>query len=478
MRSAATEPGRVAPRGAELPSRAAGASGRGHRPGDRRGRRPPRGDTPRLCSVVAVLIVTVVRAAPPPTPLPDRPYLGWSSWTLEATTDPAYGGMRWLTADHVTQQADAMRRLLGPHGYTYVNLDSGWSAGFDDAGRPTADSAKFPAGLATLAAHLHGQGQRLGLYVNPGIPGDLFRRNPVVAGTTVHVRDLCFHPRQPATAWRTNHRVDFARPAAQAYVDSVAKRFAEWGVDFVKLDGVTPGSDVTDPAIDSRDDVAAWSAALAQCGRPVWLTVSWHVDHGAADFWRRHAQAWRIEGDVEQYGPRLANWDSVRKRFDAAAAWAADAGVGRGYNDLDSLVVGNGRADGLSDDQRRTTATLWAIGGSPLYAGDDLTKLDPLGLELFTNDEVIAIDQAGRPATPLTRQVWHADLGDGSHAVALFNRDGHAATVSLRWADLHLRPTAVRDVWAHADLPVDGDGFTAKLPPDGCRLLRVRATAR
>ncbi len=406
-----------------------------------------------------------------------RPYLGWSSWTLEATTRLGYGGTGWLTAAHVEEQAAAMRRLLGPHGYAYVNLDSGWARGFDPAGCPTPDPAKFPAGLAGLADHLHAHGQKLGLYVNPGIPDALYRLNPPVAGTAAHVRDACFDPRQPATAWRTNCRLDFARPAAQAYLDSVAATFARWGVDLVKLDGVTPGSDVTDPALDARPDVAAWSAALARAGRPIWLTVSWKLDRRSAPFWRDHAQAWRIEDDVEQYGPNLASWDSARKRFAAAADWAAEAGRGRGWNDLDSLVVGNGEMDGLSDDRRRSIATLWAVACSPLYAGDDLTKLDPLGLELLTNDEVIAVDQLGRPAVPVSlgrHQVWHADRGDGSVTVALFNLGKVTAPVTAHWPDVGIAgPATVRDLWSHADLGSFTEAFTATLPVDGCRLLRV-----
>jgi len=56
--------------------------------------------------------------------------------------------------------------------------------------------------------------------------------------------------------------------------------------------------------------------------------------------------------------------------------------------------------------------TLWAVEAAPLYIGDDLTKLDPYGLSLLTNDEVIAVDQAGRrpagqpahPAADLVRR--------------------------------------------------------------------------
>ncbi len=67
----------------------------------------------------------------PDNGLGQRPYLGWSSWSLEATKYPGYGGMGWLTAEHVKQQSDALHKTLQAHGYVYVNMDSGWADGFD-----------------------------------------------------------------------------------------------------------------------------------------------------------------------------------------------------------------------------------------------------------------------------------------------------------------------------------------------------------
>ena len=68
--------------------------------------------------------------------------------------------------------------------------------------------------------------------------------------------------------------------------------------------------------------------------------------------------------------------------------------------------------DGITDAERQSYMTLWAIEAAPLYSGDDLTKLDPYGLSLLTNDEVIAVDQAGNPARPVSQatdqQVWYA----------------------------------------------------------------------
>jgi hypothetical protein len=135
--------------------------------------------------------------------------------------------------------------------------------------------------------------------------------------------------------------------------------------------------------------------------------------------------------------------------------------------------------DGLSNDERQTYMTLWAIEAAPLYNGDDLTKLDSYGLSLLTNKDVIAIDQAGNAAKPVAQssnqQVWYAKNADGSYTVALFNLDSNAATVTANWSDLGFVGNAlVRNVWTHEQLGQFNDSFSASLPAHGSMLLNVR----
>jgi hypothetical protein len=116
-------------------------------------------------------------------------------------------------------------------------------------------------------------------------------------------------------------------------------------------------------------------------------------------------------------------------RFTDLLNWQNDTGVTRGWNDFDSLEVGNGTittypstnteklvqavtpnpaaiplkglptfVDGLTNDERRTAVTLWSIAGSALQLGDDMTNLDSFGISILTNPEVIAVDQSGRQA--------------------------------------------------------------------------------
>jgi hypothetical protein len=253
---------------------------------------------------------------------------------------------------------------------------------------------------------------------------------------------------------------------------------ASWGIDYIKFDFVGPGGGRV-PA-DNREEMEHWLAALEHTGRPIWVELSNSLSFANAAHWRSVANGWRIDGDIESgVSGTLASWTNVAKRFRDAPKWAPFAGPG-GWNDYDALPLGNGSHDGLTTTERRTTMTLWAVGCSPLTLGADLTNLDSSDLALITNAEVIAVNQAGRVARPVSqangRQVWRVQQADGSHTVALFNLDSATATVRANWSDLGFSGSAsVRDLWTHTELGSFSDGFSASLPAHGSRLLRVSA---
>ncbi|HEY4034794.1 MAG TPA: carbohydrate-binding protein [Ktedonobacteraceae bacterium] len=410
-----------------------------------------------------------------PGNLAQTPLMGWSSWSLTATKYNGYGE-NWLNADQIKAQSDALHRTLQSHGYTYINIDSFWSGSIDAFGRLLANSSRFPNGIADVANYVHHNGQKLGVYLNPGIPGSAVYGNTPIEGTQCHAQDIVAQPWTKGNTFWNGFKIDFSRPCAQDYVNSEANLLASWGVDFIKMDAVSPGSGVTDGSIDTRPDVKAWSLALA--GKNIWLELSWSLDINDISTWQQYSNGWRIDTDVECYCQTLVTWDhSVRQRFNDVVPWIKFAGP-RGWNDLDSLDVGNGAMDGLSQDERQSYITLWAIEAAPLYTGDDLTKLDDYGINLLTNDEVIAVDQQGKPAKPISQsnnqQVWYTQNNDGSYTVALFNLGSSSAEVSANWSDLGFSGSAtVHDLWSHSDLGSFENEFSATLNKHGSRLLRV-----
>jgi hypothetical protein len=134
--------------------------------------------------------------------------------------------------------------------------------------------------------------------------------------------------------------------------------------------------------------------------------------------------------------------------------------------------------DGLTEAERQSYMTFWAINAAPLFVGDDITKLDPYGLKLLTNREVIAINQAGNPARPLNQdqlqQTWYAKNADGSTTVALFNLADTPATVTGGFDELGVTGKAtVRDVWANQNTSNVSGQVSAALPAHGSRLYKI-----
>jgi alpha-galactosidase len=418
-------------------------------------------------------------ASPPPAAAQANgaalsPQMGWSSWSF-VRNQP--------TEAVIEAQAKAMHDTgLVAHGYTYLNIDDFYyldpANTVDSGGRWVVDTGRFPHGMAPVADYVHGLGEKFGMYLTPGIPVAAYNQNTPIAGTSFHARDIV----SDTSRYETNYNfgngrmyfIDFAKnpAAAQAFLNSWADQLAGWGVDYLKLDGVGDS--------DSAD-VQHWSQALNQSGRTIHFELSNSLDVNNGALWKQYSNGWRTEGDIECYCSSnsypLTNWNNVSSRFVDLPAWAKYAGSG-GWNDPDSVEVGNGSNDGLTPDERQSQLTLWAVSGAPLVLGTDLTHPDAADLALLTNDEVIAVDQRGHAATPVDRltqqQVWSAPNGDGSYTVALFNLAGSASTVTAKWSDIGFSGSATaRDLWSHTDLGTQAGSFSATLAPHASRLLRV-----
>jgi hypothetical protein len=419
--------------------------------------------------------------------LADKPYMGWSSYSLQVYDS----SVPWISEAEIKKQSDAMKKYLSDYGYEYINIDAGWNDGNDQWGRPLPSTQRYPNGFVNLVNHVHANGQKLGIYSIPGMDRQLASTNFEIYGTRakygrpIYGRDILAKDANGnyiiMDYWDSfTYKIDFSKPGAQEYIDSIVDQFASWGVDFLKFDSVMPGSDKGDSR-SSIDDVIAFSMACER--NSIWLEISWAVDRNYADIWKQYANGWRIEHDVEAYrsiqdygaDARMVNWENIERLFPMQAKWWDVAGPG-GWSDFDSLNVGNGSMNGLTEDERKLAATFWAISSAQFYVGDDLTRLDAYGLSLLTNSEVIAVNQAGHPARPVDNsyQVWYANNGDGTFNVALFNLDSQAKDITVNWRDIGIAGSAqVRDLWAGANLGAFSESFLVQLNSHAAALYKV-----
>ena len=104
--------------------------------------------------------------------------------------------------------------------------------------------------------------------------------------------------------------------------------------------------------------------------------------------------------------------------------------------------------------------------------------------EVRANPDVIAVNQdplgkqATVVATPGTNlEVWSKQLsGTNTRAVALFNRSGSAASMTVQWTTIGLAAGAatVRDLWNQTDLGSFTNSYTATaIPMHGIVMLKI-----
>ncbi len=413
-----------------------------------------------------------------------RPYFGWSTFS-EQTLNSGF-----LTQSTITAESDALASSgLEAHGFRYINIDSGWQGSFDSYGRPIPNTTTFPD-IQALIAHIHSNGQKAGIYWIPGVEYPAVAANSPILGTPYHIQDILVVPYTAGNAFGGpgtspyHYKIDFTKPGAQEYINSVVALWASWGVDLIKLDGVTPGSDSYNLSIDNLPDVAAYSKAITASGRPIWLTISWDLDEDYLSVWQQYANARRIDQDVECEGDcsKLTNWPRIYERFRDLPGWENAAGPGVGWNDLDSLDLIDGAADGLTNDEKQSALSLWALAHAPLILGGGLRNIDSVGRQLLTNDEVLAVDQTGRPARQVLdgdAEVWVSDLGNGTYNVGIFNMNATVTRVSIPWSLLGFaNAIQIRDLWTHQELGPSFSGFSTVLNGHGSRLLEVRGVGQ
>src|SRR5580700_9999173 len=426
-------------------------------------------------------------------PSPVTPPMGWNSWDSYGTTvneSDFEANAKWF-ADH-----------LKAFGWQYVVVDMEWFVTnptpegnsknsqfrLDDHGRYLPDVKRFPSsannnGFKPVADYVHSLGLKFGILILRGIPKQAVERNLPIEGSDYHATDAA--DSSDTCPWNPdNYGLDPAKPAAQAYYDSIARLYASWEVDFIKVD-----------CISSRpykgDEIRMLIAALRKTGRPMVLSLS----PGAApleklDEMRKYANLWRISDDVWDLWHSTVDYpQGLGDQFPRIATWAGLGQFG-GWPDADMLPVGYlGPAPGwgkardtrLTHDEQRTLLTLWCMFRSPLMIGANLTRSDAWTTSLLTNPEVIAVDQHSKENRPVistsSTVVWSARPEEGEDRyVAVFNLDEREQRIRYEWKELGLTGSRydLRDLWERRDRgPAESLALT--LAPHGSVLYRVSA---
>lgn len=367
-------------------------------------------------------------------PMPPR---GWNSYNpfggmhgLPGDANPALPGGVALEERVVLETADALVESgLRDAGYVYLNLDDRWQDPItprDRQGVLQADRRRFPHGIAFVAERAHERGLRFGIYTVANI---------VACGG----EEGCGPHGIPETGSLGSERID-------------AETFAEWGVDFLKIDWC--GVDEAGNRGRAAEIFGTWNEAIAATGRPMVLSASTWGEEAEENWAPGLAHLWRTTGDLHP------TWESVQSvaRATAGPRWRGVAGRGRGWNDPDFLHVGH---PALTLAESWTHLVIWAMLSAPLLAGNDVRRMRPEIRSMLLDPDLLAIDADESEPAEVEEigawQVWNRRLANGTSAVAAVNLSNLPAFV----------PAEV----AAAEREVSAGGATGeRVPPHGTRL--------
>ncbi|MBQ7445409.1 MAG: glycoside hydrolase family 27 protein [Clostridia bacterium] len=367
-----------------------------------------------------------------------KPPMGWNSWnTFAANIDETL----------IKQIADKMvDEGYLDCGYDYLVIDDCWSEHKrDERGRLVADHVKFPSGMKALSDYVHSKGLKFGIYSCVG--------NYTCAGY----------------------------PASFEYEFIDAETFAEWGVDYLKLDYCyKPQSE------DGAKLYRRMGLALANCGRDIVLSAcSWGADETHRWIKSTGSHLWRSTGDI------VDCFSSVRDIYNIQKGIYEYNGQGC-FNDMDMLIVGMGgkgnvgRENCCTTEEYRTHFSIWSFFGSPLMIGSDIRNQTPETKAILQNKAVIAVNQDAayrQPYLLMSRpdnaDVWVRHMENGDIVLGFFNMSDNEAGFPVSFTDMGLnRSTGVKlklfDLWQMESLGEFEDIFVTGVPAHGSKLIRAR----
>lgn len=367
------------------------------------------------------------------------PIMGWASWNNYHVN---------INEDIIKSQADAMLNWgLSDYGYQYINIDDGFFGGRDENGNILSHPERFPSGMKNLADYIHQKGLKAGIYSDAGINTCASHYDQDTIGVGM---GMFGHEQQDLNTFLKDWNYDFLK--------------VDWcGGDWLNLDEESRYTKIARMARAIKPDV-------------VYNICRWEFPGKWAT---KLAHSWRIAGDLR------ANFNSVLKTIDANADLWMYASYGH-YNDMDMLQVGRG----MTYEEDKAHFSMWCLMHSPLLLGNDLTQISDETLNIITNEELIAINQA--PYVYQARRImvkddvelWGRPLKttmSGEFAVAILNRSKQEQSFTFNVNTIGLDASkgyTAKDLWSKKEFAISTENeIDCLVAPHGIMVLQLSGTA-
>jgi alpha-galactosidase len=416
------------------------------------------------------------------------PPMGWNSWDCYGST---------VEEHEVKANADYMVKNLKKFGWEYVIVDIRWFVENDKAGgynqtdpRYVMDqygrylpalnrfpSAKDGQGFKPLADYIHKKGLKFGIHIMRGIPKKAVEDKLPIKGANGVTADQIYTTALQCEWLKDNYTIVADKPGAQEYYDSLFELYAQWGVDFIKID------DLSRPYHEGEINLIR--NAIDKCGRKIVLSTSpGETPIDAAPHVTTHANMWRMVDDVWDTWPHITHLMKVSEK------WYPYIKPGT-WPDCDMIPLGRislrgergeDRMSRLTKDEQYTLITFFNIFKSPLFFGGDLPSNDAFTLSLLTNKEVVKMHKESTDVKQLFQKdgkiaVTSKNPKDGSVYLALFNiSDTATETIAVNLSDLGISgPVQASNLWTGEKSAVSSTAISAELKPHSSVLYQLKA---
>jgi hypothetical protein len=429
----------------------------------------------------------------------EKPPMGWNSYNC-------FGAA--VMESEVKANADYMAEKLKSLGWEYIVIDYCWSyphppnstqnnppqfrlkkdyapvpwLAMDEWGRLLPDPRKFPSTLGNgsykeLSDYVHGLGLKFGIHVMRGIPRQAVWAKTPIKGTNGITADMIADTTSLCPWLNQMYGVDMNKPGAQEYYNSLAELYAEWGVDYIKIDDI----DLNEDYPYRKSEAEAMHKAIMNCGREIVLSLSLNMKLENMEHVKSISNLWRISKDFWD------DWELLKNQFELLDNWEAAREPGN-WPDADMMQLGwisrrgpHGpeRESEFTKDEQITHMTLWCIAKSPLMMGGDMPDNSSFVENLLTADEVLQANQHSYDAKQLYRKdghvVWTSKIPDSKDIyVALFNLNEEKEIVSVDFKELGLKGKCkVRDLWKKEDLGKFSKSYSCEVNSHGAQIFRI-----
>jgi len=416
------------------------------------------------------------------------PPMGWNSYNC-------FGGN--VTEQEVKDNADYMAANLKKLGWEYIVVDFLWYCDDQDSWEKFSDrrpvqhideygrlipsiklhpSSAGGKGLKPLGDYIHSKRLKFGIHIMRGIPRQAIELNTSIinssekAGAIANLTDTCI--------WYGGLTgVNMTKKGAQEYYNSLFELYAQWGVDYIKVD------DISFPY--HADEIEAVHKAILQCGRPILLSLSpGPAFIGNPMHLGENANMWRISGDFWD------KWSALKRQLELCRDWAPLVTEGH-WPDADMLPLGKlnirtelkdgkPRSTNFTKDEQYFLMTLWSIFRSPLMFGGNLPDNDAFTLSLITNEEILRVNQNSKNNKEVSFadgiSIWTADDKD-KHVkyLALLNVTDQPVNVSFDLKKIGIKnKVTIRNLWNKTNLGSFEDVFITTIAPHGGMMYGIK----